>query len=112
MCIVAYLHAWYSPNCMLVHVADMMVTTAPTANNVMVMAELVGETKQGLAMFFFREFFRQAAHSTAWRPCINDTLSIEHVEEIFTSRVSELIDVSAVTSEMVDARVSCASSQR
>ena len=35
---------------------DMMVTTAPTANNVMVMAELVGENKQGIAMCFFLQY--------------------------------------------------------
>ena len=35
---------------------DMIVTTAPTANSVMVMAELVGENKQGIAMCFFLQY--------------------------------------------------------
>ena len=92
------------PHRSLVYLIDLMVTAAPTGNNVKVMAELAGEMKQGLAMFFFLELFRQAGHATAWRSCNIGTLSIERVEEIFTSQVSELIDVSAITAEVVDAK--------
>ena len=46
-----YVHFWS-----LVHKVDMMVTAAPTANNVMVRAELVVENKQGIAMCIFLQY--------------------------------------------------------
>ena len=40
----------------LIYMVDMIVSTAPTANNVVVMAELVGENKQGNAMCIFLQY--------------------------------------------------------
>ena len=93
------------PHRSFVYLVDLMFKPAPTANNVMVMAELAGEIKQRLATSFFTELFQQAGQATAWRPCNVGTLSIEHVEEIFNSQVSELIDVSAITAEAADVKV-------
>jgi len=48
------------------YLVAMIVTATPTANNVMVMAELAGENKQGLAMCIFLQYFVSPLFLTTW----------------------------------------------
>eukprot|EP00929_Paragymnodinium_shiwhaense_P028818 TRINITY_DN16631_c0_g1_i1.p1 TRINITY_DN16631_c0_g1~~TRINITY_DN16631_c0_g1_i1.p1 ORF type:complete len:472 (-),score=71.89 TRINITY_DN16631_c0_g1_i1:224-1639(-) len=48
------------------YLVAMIVTATPTANNIMVMAELAGESKEGLAACIFLQYLLAPVFLTAW----------------------------------------------